>query len=73
MSHKKKRAFYESQLGKTYPVLFEAEQQEADMYGFTNNYVKVKTPYNKDLVNTVHEVKLSEIDRDGLFKIEFIH
>ncbi|MFK8038469.1 MAG: tRNA (N(6)-L-threonylcarbamoyladenosine(37)-C(2))-methylthiotransferase MtaB [Crocinitomicaceae bacterium] len=72
LSNKKKRAFYHSQLGKTKQVLFEGEENEGIMYGFTDNYVKVKTNFNSKLVNTIQTVKLNEIDRDGLVKIDFI-
>ncbi len=71
LSDKKRRAFYESQLGKTKSVLFEGEENEGTMYGFTENYVKVKTNYNADLVNQIVDVKLVDIDRDGVVKISF--
>lgn len=73
LSDKKRRAFYETQLGKTKSVLFEGEENEGTMYGFTENYVKVKTPFNAELVNKIQDVKLIEIDRDGVVKIEFIN
>jgi threonylcarbamoyladenosine tRNA methylthiotransferase MtaB len=72
LSVKKRRAFYESQLGTTRTVLFESENKEGYINGFTENYVKVKTPWNPDLVNTLHEVELTKIDSDGLVRIEFI-
>lgn len=72
LSDKKKRAFYESQVGSKRTVLFEAEEDEGIMYGFTENYVKVKTPFNPDLVNRMQHVQLTEIDRDGVLKCEFI-
>lgn len=72
LSEKKKRAFYESQVGSKRIVLFEAEEDEGIMYGFTENYVKVKTPFNPDLVNQMQTVQLMEIDRDGVLKCEFI-
>jgi threonylcarbamoyladenosine tRNA methylthiotransferase MtaB len=68
LSEKKKRAFYESQLGTTRSVLFEQEEDEGMMYGFTENYVKVKTPYDPTLVNTFCSLKLESIDRDGIVK-----
>ena len=68
LSEKKKRAFYESQLGTTRSVLFEQEEDEGMMYGFTENYVKVKTPYDPTLVNTFCTLKLESIDRDGIVK-----
>jgi threonylcarbamoyladenosine tRNA methylthiotransferase MtaB len=72
LSVKKRRAFYESQLGSHRTVLFEGENKEGYIHGFTENYVKVKTPWNPDLVNTLHQVRLTKIDEDGCVRIEFI-
>ena len=58
LSAKKRRAFYESQLNTIRVVLFENENKSGYIYGFTENYVKVKTPWNPDLCNTIHDVKL---------------
>ncbi|WP_289063547.1 tRNA (N(6)-L-threonylcarbamoyladenosine(37)-C(2))-methylthiotransferase MtaB [uncultured Zobellia sp.] len=71
LSVKKRRAFYEGQLGKTHQVLFEGENKEGYIHGFTSNYVKVKSPWNPELVNTLHNVQLKEIDEDGLVRFEF--
>jgi threonylcarbamoyladenosine tRNA methylthiotransferase MtaB len=68
LSEKKKRAFYESQVGKEGKVLWEGERDGDMMYGFTENYVKVKTPFDEQLINTFETVVLSEIDRDGIVK-----
>jgi len=72
LSAKKRRAFYESQLETNRTVLFESENKEGYIHGFTENYVKVKSPWNPDLVNTIHNIKLSKIDADGLVRFEFI-
>jgi threonylcarbamoyladenosine tRNA methylthiotransferase MtaB len=72
LSVKKRRAFYESQLESQRTVLFEGENKEGYIHGFTENYVKVKTPWNPDLVNTLHQVRLTKIDEDGCVRIEFI-
>ena len=72
LSAKKKRAFYEENVGKSFPVLFEAEENNNFMSGFTSNYVKVKTPFKQELVNTIKQVNLKEIDKDGLFLVDFI-
>lgn len=72
LSVKKRRAFYESQLGTTRTVLFEAENKEGYIHGFTENYVKVKTPWNPELVNTLHEIKLTKIDEDGSVRMKFV-
>ena len=71
LSAKKRRAFYESQLGKTVEVLFENENKDGFIYGFSDNYVRVKTTYDKNLVNTLHKVTLKEIDEQGEFLINF--
>ncbi|MDT7832083.1 tRNA (N(6)-L-threonylcarbamoyladenosine(37)-C(2))-methylthiotransferase MtaB [Flavobacteriaceae bacterium S356] len=72
LSAKKRRAFYESQLGNTLTVLFESENKDGYIHGFTENYVKVKAPWNPELVNTLHEVTLSKIDEDGLVRFDFV-
>jgi len=72
LSVKKRRAFYESQLGTNRTVLFEGENKEGYIHGFTENYVKVKTPWNPELVNTLYKVELCEIDDDGLVRFEFL-
>ncbi len=66
LSYKKKRAFYESQLGKKATVLLESEDHDGFLHGFTQNYVKVKIPYDASLINSLIPIKLEEIDRDGL-------
>ena len=71
LSVKKRRAFYESQLGATRTVLFESENKEGYIHGFTENYVKVKATWNPELVNTLHDVTLTKIDADGLVRFEF--
>ncbi|MAY23576.1 MAG: tRNA (N(6)-L-threonylcarbamoyladenosine(37)-C(2))-methylthiotransferase MtaB [Flavobacteriaceae bacterium] len=73
LSAKKRRAFYESQLGTKRTVLFEGENKEGYIHGFTENYVKVKYPWNPELVNTLQEVILTKIDEDGLVRFEFVN
>ena len=71
LSVKKRRLFYESQLDSSHSVLFEAENKKGYIHGFTENYVKVKAPWNPVLVNTKKEVILTEIDDDGLVGFKF--
>ena len=73
LSVKKRRVFYESQLGNELSVLFEGENKDGFMYGFTENYVKVKTLWSPELVNTIHQIKLENIDQDGLVKFNWIN
>lgn len=72
LSVKKRRSFYESQIGTNRKVLFESENKEGYIHGFTENYVKVKTPWNPELVNTLHHVELTKIDDDGLVRFQFV-
>lgn len=68
LSAKKRRAFYESQLGKSATILYEGENKEGYVHGFTANYIKVKTPWDPELVNTFQSVVLDHIDADGLVR-----
>lgn len=71
LSAKMRRAFYEQQIGSRRTVLFEGENKEGYIHGFTENYVKVKAPWNPELVNTIHPVYLTKIDDDGMVRFEF--
>lgn len=73
LSVKKRRAFYESQIGTNRTILFESENKEGYIHGFTENYVKVKTPWNPELVNTLHEIQLTHIDDEGSVRMEFVN
>ena len=72
LSVKKRRAFYESQIGTQRTVLFETENKEGYIHGFTENYVRVKTPWNPELANTLQEINLTKIDEDGSVRLEFV-
>lgn len=73
LSVKKRRAFYENQLGKNATVLFESENKDGFIHGFTENYVKVKTPFDKELINTTHQILLDEIADDGSVLFSWIN
>jgi threonylcarbamoyladenosine tRNA methylthiotransferase MtaB len=72
LSDRKKRQFYTENIGSVRTVLFEQEEDEGIMYGFTENYVKVKYTYQPDLVNTFQPIKLLELHRDGIMKCELV-
>ena len=72
LSAKKRNAFYMSQLGKEKTVLFESDNKQGYIHGFTENYVKVKAPWDPSLVNTLHKVKLTKIDADGMVRFDFV-
>ena len=72
LSDKKKRQFYAENIGRKSKVLFESEEHDGFLHGFTENYVKVKAPWNPDLVNTLHTIQLTKIDEDGLVRFDFV-
>ncbi len=64
LSDKKKRAFYESQVGKTATVLFENDVEAGSMHGFTQNYVRVRAKYDPLLVNEIKKIRITGITAD---------
>lgn len=72
LSDKKKRKFYEENIGSIRSVLFEQEEENGMMFGFTENYVKVKFPYDPALTNTFQSIELTGIDRDGIMKCRIL-
>jgi threonylcarbamoyladenosine tRNA methylthiotransferase MtaB len=72
LSDKKKRFFYNQHLGKTYNVLFEAEQHDDSLNGFTDNYIKVKVPYSSEFENQIKTITLKDVDLDGVVRVSDI-
>lgn len=72
LSEKKKRYFYEQQLNKTFSVLFEAQENNGEMFGFTENYIKVKSTYNPEWVNTIKQVVPLSVNTDGTVNVEIL-
>jgi threonylcarbamoyladenosine tRNA methylthiotransferase MtaB len=70
LSAKKKRHFYEQQIGSTRDVIFEGENKDGFMYGFTENYVRVKTPFQSSWINTIKKTELNQMDENGVFIFE---
>ncbi len=69
LSEKKKMAFYQTQLGKTLPVLWEHENKNGLMFGFTENYVRVQKPFDINSVNEIEFLKLHKIQSDGTVSV----
>ncbi|MGA9212420.1 tRNA (N(6)-L-threonylcarbamoyladenosine(37)-C(2))-methylthiotransferase MtaB [Kaistella sp.] len=69
LSEKKKMAFYQTQLGKTLPILWEHENKNGMMYGFTENYVRVQKPFDENSVNQIENLKLTKIESDGTVSV----
>ncbi|WP_149915035.1 tRNA (N(6)-L-threonylcarbamoyladenosine(37)-C(2))-methylthiotransferase MtaB [Sphingobacterium cavernae] len=70
LSEKKRRAFYEENLGAIGEVLFESDEKDGFMHGFSKNYVKVRTPYDPLLVNEIVPVRFTSISESGDVDIE---
>lgn len=68
LSEKKKRAFYESQIGNEFTVLLENDVKDDFMFGFTENYLKVKLPHHEGLVNELRLVNMQSLEEDGTMK-----
>lgn len=68
LSEKKRRAFYERFVGQIKQILPEDENKEGQMFGFTDNYLKVAIPYQAELVNQLVSVELSSLNEAGIFE-----
>jgi threonylcarbamoyladenosine tRNA methylthiotransferase MtaB len=69
LSDRKKKQFYHAHLGATHTVLFEQEEDEGKMYGFTENYIKVELPYQSEYVNQLVAVRLASLTLDQTVKV----
>jgi len=69
LSEKKRRKFYEDNLGRVAKVLFENREQDNTMNGFTENYVKVIARYDPLAINDVRKVRLSGLSSAGLMEV----
>lgn len=72
LSEKLKAKFYNENLGKDKFVLFESDNDNGVMYGFTENYIKVKVPFDVGLINQIKKVHLERIEKDGIFAVEIV-
>ena len=70
LSAKKRRFFYESQIGKSGIVLFENENKKGYITGFSENYIKIRTPWDPSLANKSLRVKYNLIDDEGYMRVE---
>ncbi|RIH65212.1 tRNA (N(6)-L-threonylcarbamoyladenosine(37)-C(2))-methylthiotransferase MtaB [Mariniphaga sediminis] len=71
LSEKKLRAFYEKHLNTNQTVLFESKKNGEEMVGFTENYIKVETPFREDLINEMQRVRLQSILPNGHVAVNF--
>ena len=72
LSNKLQRAFYEKYLDTEHTALFEQEDKQGYLFGFTDNYIKIKVPFEADKCRTKQQIKLLAIDEDGIMKAELL-
>ena len=72
LSDKKRRKFYEDNLGRTSSVLFENDVENGLMHGFTENYVRVAAKYDPILINEIKKIRLTNINENGTVEVEEI-
>ncbi len=72
LSQKKLRHFYSQHEGTERPVLFEHENRDGMMHGYTDNYIKVKFPFDENLANRIIPVQLNQINPDGIVGVELL-
>lgn len=70
LSEKKKMSFYQTQLGQTLPVLWEHENKDGKMFGFTENYVRVQKDFDSSSVNQIEFLNLEKILPDGTVSVQ---
>ena len=70
LSEKKRRFFYQENLGNTADALFEDDIEEGRMHGFTENYIRVAAKYDPLLVNEIKTVELESIDSKGVVDVK---
>ncbi|MBU0487457.1 MAG: tRNA (N(6)-L-threonylcarbamoyladenosine(37)-C(2))-methylthiotransferase MtaB [Bacteroidetes bacterium] len=70
LSNRKKYDFISRNIGEKHEVLFESTNNNGNMYGFTGNYIKVKTPFDQNLVNKIVPVVISDVTPDMIASAE---
>lgn len=73
LSEKKRNCFYEKYIGNEFDVLFEEENKKNEIYGFTDNYIRVSVPFDSSLINSVSKVRLTSFDGSIAVKAELIN
>ena len=65
LSASKKTSFYKKNIGSDYNVLFESENKNGLIEGYTENYIRVRKDWNKNLVGKIRKVKIEKVDSEG--------
>ena len=69
LSEEKRLSFLEQNKGQAITVLWEEDVKNGYMHGFTENYIRVKAPYDADAVNTLEAGILTDLHEDGIYTI----
>ncbi len=69
LSERKKQKFYLDHKLKSFQVLFESADNKGSIHGFTENYIKVKHPFNNKLSNQILTVTLENLDEEGIYEV----
>ena len=65
LSASKKTSFYKNNIGNDYNVLFESENKNGLIEGYTENYIRVRKDWNKNLVGQIRKVRIEKVDSEG--------
>ncbi len=65
LSASKKTSFYKNNIGTDYNVLFESENKNGLIEGYTENYIRVRKDWNKNLVGQIRKVRIEKVDSEG--------
>ena len=65
LSASKKTSFYKNNIGTDYNVLFESENKNGLIEGYTENYIRVRKDWNKNLVGQIKKVRIEKVDSEG--------
>lgn len=72
LSAKKLRHFYEQHLNKEFTVLFEQENKNGFIHGFTENYIKIAHPFDTDLINRSVKISTTSLNEEGNVNADII-
>ena len=69
LSASKKSSFYKQHIGGDYNVLFESENKNGFIEGYTENYIRVRKNWNKNLVGKIQKVRIEKVDFEGYARV----
>jgi len=69
LSASKKLSFYKQHIGDDYNVLFESENKNGFIEGYTENYIRIRKNWNKNLVGKIQKVRIEKVDSEGYARV----